>query len=176
MVGISIQLTWLLGRGEQLEVGSVTNDLIHCDRYQTKLGSAHLGAIKSIYWHKVVVKGSAVFALKPSKFSRQLVLKRTVFEAAVERVVGCMVSSWTFLWLVGGEGTGDQQHQISGSNLSGVSVLVVSIQVTTFTWWGSQYLQNSSTDMTQNIFCSPWGGTKGLWLCLMGKLLLLRFA
>ena len=71
---------------------------------------------------------------------------------------------------------GESTSSTSGFNWSEVSVLVVSIQVTTFTWWGSQYLQNSSTDMTQNIFCSPWGGTKGLWLCLMGKLLLLRFA
>ena len=54
------------------------NDLINCDCYQTKLGSAHLGAIKSIYWHKVVVKKSTAFALRPSKFSR-LVFKRTVF-------------------------------------------------------------------------------------------------
>ena len=27
--------------------------------------------------------------------------------------------------------------------------------------------------MAQNIICSPWGGTKGPWLCLMTRLLLL---
>ena len=34
---------------------------------------------------------------------------------------------------------------------------LVSIQLTSSTWWG---LQNSSKDMTQNINCSPCGGTK----------------
>lgn len=37
---------------------------------------------------------------------------------------------------------------------------------------GSQYLQDSSQLMAQNISYSPWAGTKGPWLCLMTKLLL----
>ena len=40
------------------------------------------------------------------------------------------------------------------------------------TWCGFQYLQHSSQDTAQNMISSPWGGTKGPWLCLMTKLLL----
>ena len=47
-----------------------------------------------------------------------------------------------------------------GSNLSGVSVLVGSVQLTSSTWWGFQYLQNSLKDVVQNIIYSPGGGTK----------------
>ena len=43
---------------------------------------------------------------------------------AEERLVGCMLSSWTLSWWVGGEGTWTQHHQPSGSNWSGVFVLV----------------------------------------------------
>ena len=39
------------------------------------------------------------------------------------------------------------------------------------TWWGFQYLQDSSQDMAQNIVYSPWEETKGPCLCLMTKLL-----
>ena len=52
----------------------------------------------------------------PSKENRQLMLKRPElpdgFQARIfkdvlgERVVGCLISSWTFFWLVGGEVTG----------------------------------------------------------------------
>ena len=49
---------------------------------------------------------------------------------------------------VGGEVTGscfgNLNHPPSGSNLSGVSGLVVSRQLTSFTWWGFLYLQNNS--------------------------------
>ena len=38
-----------------------------------------------------------------------------------------MISSWTFFWMVGGEVTGSQHHQPSGSSQSGVYVLVGSI-------------------------------------------------
>ena len=56
-----------------------------------------------------------------------------------ERVVGCMISSCSILWLVEGEVTGcfgNLHHQSSGSNQSGVYVLVVSMQLTSSTWWG----------------------------------------
>ena len=81
-------------------------------------------------------------------------------------VVGCVISSWTF-WLVGGEIIGSQHHQPSGSKQSGVYMLVGSIQLTSSTWWGFQYLQNSSKDIAQNITYSPWRGTKSPRLCLM---------
>ena len=76
--------------------------------------------------------------------------------------MGCVISSWKFFWLVGGEAIRSQHHQSYGSNRSGVYMLVGSIQLTSSTWWGFQYLKNSSEDMTQNISYSPWGGTKGL--------------
>ena len=46
-------------------------------------------------------------------------------------------------------------------------------QLTSSTWWEFQYLWDSSQDTAQKIICSPWEGTKGPWLCLMTKLLLL---
>ena len=66
-------------------------------------------------------------------------------------VVGHVVSSWTFFWLFDGEIISSQHHQPSGSNLSGVYVLVGSRHLTFSTWWRFQYLQNSSKDMAQNI-------------------------
>ena len=50
-------------------------------------------------------------------------------------LVGSEVTRWYF---------GSQHHQPSGSNQSGVYVLVGSMQLISSTWWGLQYLQNSS--------------------------------
>ena len=121
----------------------------------------------------------SVYCRAPSKESRQLVLKRLelpdVFQGkvfkdrAMERVAECVISLWAFFWLVGGELIRSQHLQPSGSNRSAVYVLVGSMQPTSPTWRGFQYLQNSSKDTVQNIIYSPWGGTKGL--CLMAKLL-----
>ena len=58
----------------------------------------------------------------------------------------------------------------SGFSLSGVCVPWGSIQ------WGFQYLQNTSKNTAQNIICSPWEGTRSLWLCLMATLLLFCLA
>ena len=71
-----------------------------------------------------------------------------------------MVSSWTFFWLVGGEVIGCQHHQPSGSTPSGVSMFVGSIQLTSPTWWGLQYLQNSSKILLRKYI--PSGGTRTL--------------
>ena len=68
-----------------------------------------------------------------------------------------MISSWIFLWLVGGEVSRGQHHQPSGSNWSGVYVLVGSIQLTSPTWWEFQYLQNSS----KILFCISLEGEPG---------------
>ena len=46
--------------------------------------------------------------------------------------------------MVGGEVIGSQNHQPSGSNWSGVYVLVGSRQLTSPAYWGFQPLQNSS--------------------------------
>ena len=40
-------------------------------------------------------------------------------------------------------------------------------------WWGFQYLQISSKNMAQNVIYSSWGRTKGLWLCLKAKVIIL---
>ena len=87
-----------------------------------------------------------------------------------------VISSWTFFWWVGCEVIGSQLHQPSGSNRSGVYMLVGSMQLTSSTWRGFQDLQNSSKDMAQNIIYSPWGRTKSPWLCLMTKVLWLGLA
>ena len=49
---------------------------------------------------------------------------------------------------------------------------VISMWLTSPTWWGFKYLQNNSKDMDQNTIYSHWGGTKDPWLCLMATLLL----
>ena len=87
-----------------------------------------------------------------------------------------VISWWTFFWLVGGEVIGSQHHKPSGSNRPGGYVLVSSIQLTSSTWWRFQYLQNSSKAVAQNIINSTWGRTKGPWLCLMAKVLILCLA
>ena len=86
----------------------------------------------------------------------QLVFKRPeltkVFQGEVfkdrvrEGIVGCVISSRTFFWLVGNEAIESQHHQASGSNWSGVHLLVGSIKLTSSTWWRFQDLQNSSKD------------------------------
>ena len=78
-------------------------------------------------------------------------------------------SSWTFFWLVGGDVMESQHHQPSGSNWSGVCVLVGSMYLTSSIWWGFQYLLNRSKDMAQNVIYSPWGRAKGPWLCLKAE-------
>ena len=83
-----------------------------------------------------------------------------------------VISSWTFFWLVGGEVTGIQHHWPSGFIWSGSMCLWAAYTFASSTWWKFQYLQNSSEDTTQNIIYSPWGATKGPWLCLMAKVLL----
>ena len=69
--------------------------------------------------------------------------------------MGCVISSWAFFCSAGGAVIGSQCHQPSSSSESGVYVLVGSVQLTSPTWWGFQYLQNSSKDMAQNILYSP---------------------
>ena len=94
--------------------------------------------------------------------------QRKVFKDWVrERVAVHVIGSWTFFWLVDDEVTRSRHHQPSGSSRSGGYMLVGSTQLTSSTWWGSPYPQNSSKDMAQNIIYSPWRGTKSPWLCLM---------
>ena len=62
-----------------------------------------------------------------------------------------------------------EAHSLNCGNLCHGCSLVI-MQLTSSTWWGFQYLQNSSQDMAQNIIHSPWGRTGDTWLCLMTKL------
>ena len=85
----------------------------------------------------------------PSKEYGQLMLKKTRLSLGFQgrafkgkgrkRVVGCMISLCTVLWLVSGKVTGSTfknlKHQPSGSNCSGIYALVVSEQLTS-AWWG----------------------------------------
>ena len=115
--------------------------------YLTKLGSVCPCIVKPIYWHLVMVKKKySVYCRAPSKEYGKRIPKRPnlpdgfqgkVFKDRVrERVSVYLISSWTFFWLVGGEVIGSQHHQPSGPNWSGVYVLVVSMQLTSFTWRG----------------------------------------
>ena len=86
--------------------------------------------------------------------------------------MGCVISSWTFFLLVSGEVVRSQHHQPSGSNWSGVYLLVGIIQLTSSTWWRLQYLQNISKDMAERINYGSGRGTKVSWLSLVATLLL----
>ena len=83
-----------------------------------------------------------------------------------------MISSWTFFWLIGGKVIGSQHHQLSGSNWSGVYVVVGNIQLTSSIWQGFQYLQHSSKDIAKNITFRPPGVTQDPWFCLMAIIIL----
>ena len=107
--------------------------------------------------------------------SRQLALQRpTAFRDWLLKagwggwVVRCVISSWTFFWLVGGQVFGSQKHQSSCSNWSGVYMLVGNF----FHLMGVSVFTNSSKDMAQNIICSSWRETKGPSPFLMAKGLL----
>ena len=69
--------------------------------------------------------------------------------------------------MAGGEVIGKQHHQPSGSNWSGVYVLVGSRQLTSPTYWGFQPLQNSS----KILLCMSLKGDPGP--CLKAASLLL---
>ena len=129
----------------------------------------------SVYWRAYKTRGPGTWCSEGPNSPKGFQGK--IFKDSVwERVAGYVIRSWTFFWLVDGEVTGSQHHQPFGSSWSGVYVLVGSTQLTSPTWWGFQYLQNSSKDLAQKIICSPWRGTEGPWVCLMAKLLLFCLA
>ena len=159
--------------------------LTYC--YRTKLGSTCPHAVKPIYWYEVVVKESAAFiAGHQARNPGKLVLKRPwtpngfqgkVFKDRVregscevyDQLVDSLLTGWWW-------GNRESTSSIFWPQGSDVFMLVGLIQLTFFTWWGFQYLQNSSKYVAQNIIYSPRGGTKGPWLCLMVKLLLFSLA
>ena len=65
------------------------------------------------------------------------------------------MSSTQCTLVAGGEVIRSQHHQPSGSNWLGVYRLVSSMQLTSPTWWGFQYLQNRTKNMAQGIIYSP---------------------
>ena len=67
------------------------------------------------------------------------------------------VSSWIFFWLVDGDIIWNQPHQPSGSNKSGIYLLVNRRQLASPTWGGLQYLQISS----KILFCVSLEGEPG---------------
>ena len=103
---------------------------------EPSLGPLAWCTAKAVCWHWVVMKESTAFIAGPSKENGQLVVKRPKLPSdfwqrvskgkVKESVSGCLISSWTFFWLVGGEVTrwyfGSQHHQL-GSKPPGVYVL-----------------------------------------------------
>ena len=80
-----------------------------CACYWTKLRSAHLLAVRPIYWHWVVVKESAAFIVRhQTRSPGQLMLKKpklpdrfqeSTFKGQVGRgVTGFVMSLWKILW------------------------------------------------------------------------------
>ena len=65
-----------------------------------------------------------------------------------------MISSWTFFWLVGGEVSRSQHHQPSGSNWSGVCVLLVQHRVNFSHLVGVSISTKQRKDIVTYI---PWG-------------------
>ena len=65
----------------------------------------------------------------------------------------------------------EASSQNCGSLRHGYSVVIM--QLTSSMWRGFPFLRDSSQDMAQSVIYCSWEGTKGPWLCLMAKLLLL---
>ena len=67
-----------------------------------------------------------------------------------------MVSSWTFFWLVGGEVYGSEHHYHSGSNWSGVWLLVGSILSLAVNFSYLMGLSVSTKQLKDSIVGMPW--------------------
>ena len=125
------------------------------------------------------MKKSTVFIPGKSKGFRQLILKRPELPMAFRQrfiktgrgrrwhcVCDQLVDTLLIGWWWG------NWESVSSTSQSGVYVLVGSMQLTSPTWWGCQWLQNSPRNLAQNIIYSPWRVTKGLWICLLAQLLI----
>ena len=113
----------------------------------------------SSFFFFFVVKESSVYCRAPSKQSRHRLpdgFQGKVFKDRMRQGEGGVHDQLVeFFGLVGGEVIRGQHYQSSDSNQSGVCMLVGSIQLTSPTWWGFQYLQNSSQDISKNTIYSP---------------------
>ena len=91
-------------------------------------------------------------------------------------VMGFVINLWIFFWLIGSEVIVSQHHQLSGSCQSGGLYACERRTVNFFQLVEVSVLQNSSKEEALDFTCSLRGETKGPWLCLMAKLLLLCLA
>ena len=87
--------------------------------------------------------------------------------------MGFVINLWIFFWLIGSEVIVSQHHQLSGSCQSGGLYACGRHTVNFFQLVEVSVLQNSSEEEALDFTCSLRGETKGPWLCLMAKLLLL---
>ena len=137
--------------------------------------------LASVHWHRVETWRQSSDWSK-GRYSRQMVsrlcptLEGLLRSLMLFKEQG-MISLWTFFWFFGDEVIKESASSASGFNCTGVSCMLGgSLELTSSTWWGFQNLQNSLKDMAQNIIYSPWGRTKGPWLCLLAKVLLFCLA
>ena len=113
-----------------------------------------------------------IYCRAPSKECRKLMYKGKGLNslmASRERVwrqgeeEGCRVCDQLGeILLMGGEIIRSQHHQPSGSDWSGVYMLVDGIQLASSVWWRFfSVCKNSWNDMAQNILYRPWEGAQG---------------
>ena len=147
-------------------------------------------AAKPIYWHHNCGEGKySIYFKAPSKVARaqktwspQMAFREGFLKTVWGRGSQSVWSAHAhlILWFVDGEVTEwcfrNLNHQTYGSNWSGVYMLVVSMQLTSSTWWGVLVSAKQLKDMAQGIIYSRWGETKSPWLCFMAKLLLFCLA
>lgn len=103
-----------------------------------KLGSVHWYSIETWRTSFGEVESNSFIVLQVKGLQKASVLKTESFSGGVVGTLitfkeQSMISSDIFFWLVGGEVIGNQGQQPSGSNLSGVCVIVHSIQLTSST-------------------------------------------
>ena len=154
--------------------------------YWTKLGSSCWTPGKASLLIPDCGEGNySIHFRAPNKGNRQLVLKRPklpsgsqarVFKGNIGvRVAGCVISSWTFFWLVGDEVTGwcfgNLNHQFYGSSQSVVCVLVVSRWSPSSAWVGVLVPVEELKDMRQIVMCICGGGMGSPMTCFITELL-----
>ena len=119
----------------------------------------------------------SIYYRAPSEESGQLILKRLelprdfqerIFKVMLEvRVAGCVISAWSFFWLVSDEVIewrfGNLCHQPSASKESVVLVFVVSVLPPPSTWMKVLVSPEQLKDMHQAIMSIPRGETRALF-------------
>ena len=80
-------------------------------------------------------------------------------KARWEKQLRCLWASHGRPWLVGDD-VNRWYFRSQPQQSPGVYVLVINMQLTSSIWWEFR-INKTHKDMTQNIICSPWGGTRG---------------